>query len=211
MPEADSDDGTATRDRILTLLRRGPATVEDLSREVGVTPNSVRVQLASLERDGLVRREGVRRLTRKPAFLYALTAEAERAFSKAYVPLLATLVKVLADRLDPDAMDGVLKEVGHRIAAARARSHVRLEQRLRDALELLGELGGAAEVERRDDVVLVRGLGCPLGEVVRQDPRVCLVLQSLLAEVTGAPVRESCERGSRPACRFEIELPERAA
>jgi hypothetical protein len=36
-------------------------------------------------------------------------------------------------------------------------------------------------------------------------------MQSLLAAVIGVPVRESCERGTRPACRFEIELGEDAA
>jgi predicted ArsR family transcriptional regulator len=205
------DDGTGTRERILTLLRRGPGTVDDLSRDVGVTPNSIRVQLASLERDGLVRRDGVRRRSRKPAHLYALSAEAERSFSKAYVPFLASLLQVLGDRLGPDVMTEVLEEAGRRIALARPRQHSEPEKRLRDALDLLGALGGVAEVERGDGTVHVRGLGCPLGEVVQQDARVCVAMQTLLSEVIGAPVRESCERTSRPACRFEIELPDHAA
>jgi predicted ArsR family transcriptional regulator len=185
--------------------------VHDLSSEVGVTPNSIRVQLASLERDGLVRRDGVRRRSRKPAHLYALSVEGERSFSKAYVPFLACLLQVLGDRLGPDATTEVLEEVGRRIALGRPRQHSDPERRLRDALELLGALGGVAEVERRDGTVHVRGLGCPLGEVVQQDARVCVAMQSLLSEVIGAPVRESCERTSRPACRFEITLPDHAA
>jgi predicted ArsR family transcriptional regulator len=108
-------------------------------------------------------------------------------------------------------MTEVLEEVGRRIALARPRQHSEPEKRLRDALDLLGALGGVAEVERRDGTVQVRGLGCPLGEVVRQDARVCVAMQTLLSEVIGAPVRESCERTSRPACRFEIELPDHAA
>lgn len=72
-------------------------------------------------------------------------------------------------------------------------------------------LGGLAEVERRGDVIVVRGLGCPLGEVVQIEPRACVALQSLLEELIGVPVRESCERGERPSCRFEIDLPDHAA
>ena len=211
MKSGDQEDGTATRERILTLLRRGPGTVEDLSRDVGVTPNSIRVQLASLERDGLVRRAGVRRRSRKPAHLYALSEEAETAFSKAYVPFLASLLEVLGDRLGPDATTEVLQEVGRRIALARPQHHSEPEKRLSDALDLVGELGGVAEVERRDGIILVRGFGCPLGAVVQQDARVCVAMQSLLSEVIGAPVRESCERSNRPACRFEIEIPDHAA
>ncbi len=211
MKSEDRADGTATRERILALLRRGSATVEDLSGAVGVTPNSVRVQLASLERDGLVQREGVRRRTRKPAYLYALSPEAEVSFSKAYVPFLATLLEVLADRLGPDATTAVLEEVGRKIALERPHRHAQPERRLADALDLLGDLGAAAEVERRNGTVHIRGLGCPLGEVVKQDPRVCVAMQALLSEMIGVTVRESCERADRPACRFELELPDRAA
>jgi predicted ArsR family transcriptional regulator len=204
------EDGAATRDRILALLRRGPATVEDLAREVEVTANAVRVQLASLERDGLVRREGVRRRFRKPAHLYALSAEAEQAFSKAYLPLLATLLEVMRDEIGIEREAALLAEVGRRLGATAAPRPADAEHRLRNALDLLANLGGVAEVERRDGSVLVRGFGCPLGEVVRRDARVCTALQTMLAEVTGAPVRESCERSNRPACRFEIDLKERA-
>ncbi|HSP97258.1 MAG TPA: ArsR family transcriptional regulator [Candidatus Dormibacteraeota bacterium] len=201
-------DGIATRERILTLLRRGPGTVEDLSRDVGVTPNSIRAQLAGLERDGLVRRHGVRRRSRKPAHLYALSAEAERSFSKAYVPLLASVLQVFGERLGPDATADVLREVGRRLAPGRPQPHADVERRLRDALDFLGKLGGVAEVERRDGTILIRGLGCPLSAVVQQDPRVCIAMQSLVSEMMGAPVRESCERTNRPACRFEIAQPE---
>jgi predicted ArsR family transcriptional regulator len=202
---------TATRDRILVLLRRGPGTVDELSREVGVTPNSVRVQLATLERDGLVRREGLQRRARKPSHLYALSADAERRFSKAYVPFLASLLEVLADRIGPDATATILQEVGRRIGREHAQARSDPARRLRDALDLLGELGGAVEVERHDGAVVVRGLGCPLGEVVHEDRRVCGAMQTMLAEVIGVPVRESCERGERPACRFELDLPGEAA
>src|SRR5262245_32528037 len=135
MSATSPDDEAATRERILALLRRGPATVADLCRGVDVTPNSVRVQLGRLERDGLVRRAGVQRRLRKPAFLYALSPEAERGFSKAYIPFLASLLDVVRDRLGPDATADVLREVGRRLAAARPRRHAAAERRLRDALE----------------------------------------------------------------------------
>ena len=205
MPAGNRGSGP-TRDRILALLRRGPGTVEDLSRDVGVTPNSIRVQLSTLERDGLVRREGLQRRARKPANLYALSADAERAFSNAYVPLLAGLLEVLGDRLGAEATTSVLAEVGHRLGRSASRPGVEREVRIRDALGFLTKLGSVAEVDERDDGrIVIRGLGCPLGEVVQKDARVCAAMQALLAEVVGAPVRESCERGGRPACRFEID------
>ena len=58
----------STRGQVVTLLRQGHATVEDLARALGLTDNAVRAHLAALERDGLVVQSGLRRGTGKPAY-----------------------------------------------------------------------------------------------------------------------------------------------
>src|ERR671921_321324 len=75
-----------TRGQMVALLRRGARTVEDLARTLGLTDNAIRNHLATLERDGIVRQEGVRRGPRagKPAVVYELHPDAEPFFSKAY-------------------------------------------------------------------------------------------------------------------------------
>ena len=67
-----------TRDRLLDLLRYRPHTVDELAAVVGLTANGVRAQLAALERDGLVRRIGVRHGAGpgKPPQISAVTAQA---------------------------------------------------------------------------------------------------------------------------------------
>src|SRR5882672_10770437 len=90
-----------TRGRIISLLRRGARTVEELAQSVELTDNAVRAQLTSLERDGLVRQEGVRRGpgAGKPAVLYQLYPDAEPLFSAAYPPVLTELLDALGDEL----------------------------------------------------------------------------------------------------------------
>jgi predicted ArsR family transcriptional regulator len=90
-----------TRARVIELLRGGRKTVDELAAALGLTDNAVRMHLAGLERAGLVRAEGVRRsgMAGKPATIYEIAPEAEPGFSRAYAPVLATLVEVLGDRL----------------------------------------------------------------------------------------------------------------
>jgi predicted ArsR family transcriptional regulator len=97
---------------------RGTRTVEELARSLGLTDNAVRSHLATLERDGLVRQDGVRRVpgAGKPAVLYEVRPEAEPLFSQAYPPLLAAVVDVLVDELPPERSDALLREVGRRLA-----------------------------------------------------------------------------------------------
>src|ERR687885_2014067 len=109
----------STRGQLVTLLRRGGRTVEELARALGLTDNGVRAHLAALERDGIVRQRGsVRRGSGggKPAFVYELTPEAEELFPKAYEPVLRELLDALAQRLGPEESEALLRSVGRSMA-----------------------------------------------------------------------------------------------
>ena len=67
----------STRGQILALLRVEARTVNELAAALKLTDNAVRAHLISLERDGLIQRQGSRRGTRKPHASYGLTADAE--------------------------------------------------------------------------------------------------------------------------------------
>jgi predicted ArsR family transcriptional regulator len=195
----------STRGRIVTLLRGKLRTVNELAEELGLTDNAVRAHLLSLERDGLIRQSGVQRGHRKPHFAYELTPEAENLFPKAYDALLNGLISVLKGRLAPDALEEVLREVGRSLAAGQETGRSPdLESRVESAVRVLEALGGAARFEREGDNYLIRSDGCPLAAAVAEHPEVCRLTEALVAEITGAPVRERCDREKAPRCRFEI-------
>src|SRR5918998_791591 len=135
----------STRGRIVSLLRGGSSTVNDLASQLELTDNAVRAHLLTLERDGLVRQSGVQRGPRKPHFAYELTAEAERLFPKAYDSLLNQLITSLKGRLAPDALEDALREVGRSLAPRHRtkKTPADLEARLQNALEVLKAIGGS--------------------------------------------------------------------
>ena len=69
---------------------------------------------------------------------------------------------------------------------------------------MLNELGGLAELEERNDTVVIRGYSCPLAGVTLDHPEVCRMAEALVAEVGGVSVQEHCDRSERPRCCFEI-------
>jgi predicted ArsR family transcriptional regulator len=195
-----------TRGQVLGLLRRGAATVEELARELGLTDNAIRAHLATLERDGLVRQEGLRRGpgAGKPAGVYELTPEVEVRLSRAYAPVLGAVLEELAERLPPGETERLLVAAGQRLAAAVPRRGGTLQARAGEAVALLNELGGDASLEQHGEGFLVRGCGCPLSATVTRRPETCRLVQALLSEVTGVAVGQCCEQGSRPHCCFTI-------
>jgi predicted ArsR family transcriptional regulator len=194
----------STAGQILGLLRRDRMTVDELADALDLTGNAVRPQLAILERDGLIQRGEMRRGTSKPARTYVLTSEGELLFSQAYVPVLTQLLHVLDERLDPAEFDRLMREVGRRLMADRPRPSGGLRQRAEAASALLNELGGMAQVEERDDGLLIRGYGCPLSAATQRHPEACNAVESLLSEFAGIPVTKCCDAQDRLRCCFEI-------
>jgi predicted ArsR family transcriptional regulator len=193
-----------TRGQLILLLRRADQTVEELAQALQLTDNAVRAHLATLERDGLVEQQGMRRGGGKPAFVYTLTTEAERLFPKAYEPVLNQLLDVLGDERSPAKVEELLDTTGRRLAGTVPPGD--LQSRLRVATETLNSLGGLARLEESQEAYQIHGQRCPLGALVLEHPQMCRVAQALVSQLTGRPVEEDCARGAgeTPHCRFVI-------
>lgn len=197
----------STRGRILTLLRMRPHTVEELRSELQLTDNAVRPHLVALERDGLIRQVGTRKGegAGKPAVLFEMAPEAEPLLSRAYAPVLATLLEVLADELPARDARKVLRATGRRLAASvGGRAPGDLHMRARAAAAVLTALGGDVTVEEHRGSATLRGVACPLAMAVQRNPHVCHAIETLVGEVAGADATECCDRTGKPRCCFAL-------
>jgi predicted ArsR family transcriptional regulator len=193
-----------TRGQIVTLLRRGSQTVEELAQALGLTTNGVRAHLASLERDGFIRASGRRRGISKPSALYSLTATAEDLFAKAYIPVLGQLLEELNARLPPEEVEAMICATGRHLVEQLPRPQGTLQDRLEAAVVVLNALGGLEEMEQSQGTYVIHGYSCPLGAAVPGHPELCRLTQCLLTELVGVPVEEQCIRNEKPSCRFVI-------
>jgi predicted ArsR family transcriptional regulator len=197
----------STRERIVDLLRRSSLTANEIARQLGLTHNAVRDHLAALLREGVVQEAGRQRGVSRPAVVYGIVPDAEAVFSKAYIPFVAHLLRVLRERLPQRELDEIMHLVGRRFAAEWPRLRGDLPQRVEAVSLLLEDLGALNTVEKLDGGSIIRGYGCLLSAAVHGRPEVCRAMESLLTELLEAPVRECCERGERPRCCFEVTAP----
>lgn len=193
-----------TRGRIIDLIRRSQPTATEIADRLELTYNAVRVHLTALERDGLIRKAGLRRGETRPSATYELAAGVENALSRAYMPFASHLMRALGDRLPNQELTELMRDVGRRLAAEWPQPRGPVTQRVDEASALLQELGAPNEVQRSGHALRIRGFGCLLAAAVHGQPHVCHAMESLLGELVGAPVHECCERGAQPRCCFEI-------
>jgi predicted ArsR family transcriptional regulator len=200
----------SSRGRIVGLLRLGGLTVDDIASRLGLSHNAVRVQLTRMERDGLVRRARVERRTTRPSQVFELTPAAQQLLSRAYIPFLTQLIHVFALQHSEDQFARLMREAGRTMAAGlrpRAVQMGRLDARVAAASATLNEeFGAVTGVERTEGTFVLRGHGCPLAAITGNHPAVCLAIESLLAELIDAPVRECCTRTHPPQCCFEVPV-----
>lgn len=188
----------------MAALRRGAKTLDQLREELGLTRTAIRLHLATLERDGLVVRRGLRSGRTKPSHVYELTTQAEYELSRAYIPVLTQLLHTLAVRLPRAEFDAVMRDVGRELLGERPRPRGPIRERAEAASELLNQLGGVTAVEVRDGALIIQSHGCPLAATAVDHPETCNAMESLVSEFVGATVAQQCDRTNRPRCCFQI-------
>ena len=194
----------ATRARVVEILRRSAMSANEIAAELGLTHNAVRGHLSALVRDGFVREGGQRRGSSRPTTLYELVPGAEAALSRAYVPFVAHLLRVLGETMSEAEMNDTMRTVGRSLAADWPRPRGDLQQRVTAATVLLKVLGAHTTMEPSNGGFTIQGYGCLLSEAVHGRPEVCRAVESLLAELLEAGVDQCCERGERPRCCFRV-------
>jgi predicted ArsR family transcriptional regulator len=147
----------------------------------------------------------------KLANVYEVAPEAEHLFPKAYDPVLRHLSDVLSEGREPKESEALLSDVGRRMAEGREWPNDGVRARLEEAVAVLNELGGLAELEERDGGFVIGGYGCSLAAVTPGQPEVCRMAEALISELAGAVVHEHCHRGAKPRCCFEVVPPESTA
>jgi predicted ArsR family transcriptional regulator len=197
-----------TRRQILDILKkRGRATLEELAREVALSPVTVRVHLSVLQRDDLVSVEEVRGRVGRPYFVYSLTEEAEDLFPKRYHVLASRLLGGINEVLTPDAKQQLLSRIAEMWAAERSSrlAGKGLAEKVSEIARIRTEEGAIADWERVEGGYLLRQYNCPNLLVSRAHAQVCAIEEDYLAKLMDAPlIRQGCiGRGDR-VCSFLI-------
>ena len=187
-----------TRQTILNILRRRNATVEDLTKELGLAPATVRRHLDILTRDGHANVEQERRKTGRPHYVFSISEKGEDLFPKHYVRITNRLIEEII-ALSPEETRGrggveladlVFEKMAQRMAQKIGpRIHgSALPDRIQATTEALADEGIVFDVEARDDGYLLVGHGCPCPRVAAQPGPACAHDQRLLSLLLTADV-----------------------
>jgi predicted ArsR family transcriptional regulator len=190
--------------KVLSRLRNGARTVEELARSLRLTDNAVRNQLRKLQQANLVIQAGKRPGTSKPSTLYAITLEGQIQFSTLYLPVLTRFLGVAEGRCSGTQLESFMLDTGKSLANRYPTPQGGLKRRVHAAARLLSSFGGVAEVRTHDGALVIRSQACPLAALTSENGAACKVLEGLLAVYLAARVKNCCNLKEEPQCCFEV-------
>ena len=204
-----SDAPAGARAAVLAFLKeRNGAGIAEVAEQLGVTYEGARLQVARLEKEGLIEKRVVRgRAPGRPLARYVLSRAGEHAFPKSYDELTIGLIDALTARLGPQALKDVLTEFTDR----RVREW---EPRLA-GMSLKERIAALREIYGGDDPYMTVELGrgnlrliernCPFLNVASRRPALCSVTVSTLERLLGVKVvREERFQAGHGRCVFRV-------
>lgn len=202
-----------TRQRIVDFLRKqNQATVEELTKVVGLTHMAVRHHLNVLQGEGLVEVSTTRRLKKpgRPIQVYVLTNRAEKLYPQDYFQLSDLLLDEMSDRVGPDGVAKVFSNIATRIleVAPVSKKGQSFEDRLDEVIRFLRQKGFAAEWGVEDNQYVVRHIACPYRRLASRHSEVCLLDEVLIGTMLQvAPRRTCCIADNDGNCTYSLGVP----
>jgi len=200
----------ATRQRILEILKdRNTATVEELARDLGLTPVTIRHHLDILRSEGLVQAPQVKRRDTpgRPQHVYGLTEAADAYFPKNYAGFTDMMLREMRDQVEPERMRSILNGVATRMATkvpAPALNET-VPQRMERVVKFLNGQGYEASWETTEGGCLLHARNCPYHDVARENVEPCVMDASMITQLTGvAPQRVQWAFSGSSRCTYFI-------
>jgi predicted ArsR family transcriptional regulator len=198
-----------TRERIIFLLKKkGPLSIDDLSRQMGITPMGIRQHLISLERKGFVdyiaRRYGVGR----PAFLYRLTERADDLFPKTYHNFIISTLKDIERNEGRNRVDEIFRWRKEKILRDRREAlsdKKSLQDRVYALKDILESDGYLVDLDMDDNNFILREFNCPIAKVATEFKEACKYeLQTYRELLRKDVMRQECMAEGSPSCTYVI-------
>jgi len=202
-------DENPVRKRIMLLLKKsGGMSVEELSRELGITPMGVRQHLAALEKKGLVVHNAVRQGVGRPGFVFRLSETADELFPRSYGKFAIEILRDIESRDGRARVDELFAERKKRMLAERMR-HIGgngpLGERVRLMVSLLEADGYVADADETGDEYILRQYNCPISAISRRFPEACKHELDMYRALFNSRVRRTrCLSRGENVCEYVV-------
>jgi DeoR family transcriptional regulator, suf operon transcriptional repressor len=207
--------GSNSQQQILNQLleRKSGATLEELTKAVGLSRTAVNQQLVSLEADGFVSRTTPRKTAGRPQHVYVLTEAGANRFPKQYSWFSKMLIETLRQQVGAEQVSQYMYDLGVKLSAALIPRLVgkNRTERIDEIVRIMNETGFVARTFTAmsgDKLPRVECKNCVYHDLSKDYPEVCRFDIGFLSGLMGAEIEhQSCMQRGGESCRFRFIPP----
>ncbi len=199
--------------RILKLLQRqGHASVDQVSREMGLASATVRRHLDILQRDHLIAFREVKKKTGRPEYTYYLTEAGQESLPKDYARLLGRLLQEISN-LSPAEVESragheMLQLLFQRMATrtvdrTQTGAQDSFRQRVAKAVTVLRQEMFEPEIQELTGSVRILLHNCPFRSAAMENASVCSYDSLVLSSMLGTDImQQQCIHNNDGVCCY---------
>jgi len=199
---------TSSREKILqTLLTYPGSTINDLADAVGINGISIRHHLTAMEAEGLVTATEERHGVGRPRLIYTLTEKGVEEFPTRYFQLTKRVLKALRDKLKPEEVAYLFKEIGAEIAEDYQSQLNRgtIQQNIELLQKALTKEGFVIDVKKNESAYTLSLLSCPYSKVGLTHPEICEIDHEIISKFFPQNVKiNTCILNGDNRCIYQI-------
>lgn len=191
---------------LMDVLRKCPAqSIADLATALGVTATAVRQRLSRLMAQGFVQRTVIREGRGRPRHQYELTGLGRKSAGANFADLAIVLWHEIRQVGDPAVRQGLLQRIAAKLATAYVGQVAggSVEERMDSLAALFSDRRIPFEVEKRQELPVLKALSCPYPELAEQDRAICSMERMLFSELAGVSLKlDECRLDGQACCSF---------
>ncbi|MEW6110456.1 MAG: metalloregulator ArsR/SmtB family transcription factor [Nitrospirota bacterium] len=188
-------DDNPTRKNIIILLKKsGGMSIEELSRNINITPMGIRQHLMSLEKKGIVTYHAKKHGIGRPGFIYKLTEEADELFPKSYDSFAIDVLRDIEKYDGKEKIDKIFRWRRDRLFKLKKKALSGSEDfdGILNALKgILESEGHFVEINKHNGSYHLMQYNCPISKIALEFKAACKHELQMYKDLLGRDVKRT--------------------
>ncbi len=204
-------DDNQTRKSIIHLLKKsGGMSIDELSKDISITPMGIRQHLLSLEKKGIVTYTAKKHGIGRPGFIYQLTEAADELFPKSYGSFAIEVLRDIEKYDGKDKIDKIFRWRKERLLKSMKEAlsgKEDIDSIVNGLKNILESEGHFVDLSRHNGSYHLKQYNCPINKIALEFKSVCKHELQLYRDLTGKDITkiQSLSEGD-PSCTFVIPV-----
>ena len=194
----------------LLLTNRAGLSIDEIAHSLSISRNAVQQHFATLERDGLIQTNRLKKTAGRPVRTFVLTEAGVNCFPKQYAWFSELILSDLKNEMGSEAFQRYLQKLGANLSQSLLPRFEgkQTEERIDELIKIMGDLGYQAKSTEvtNGDGRYIEACNCIYHDLAQKYDEICELDLTLISSLLDEEVElVECMAKGGHICKFKIK------